>query len=180
MAGGDKVDVVAAPGLECEHHLGDRFRFYLFPHALVADIPVLAVDAAQVAPTEEYGPRTFRAPQRIFLPVVGTETMNHCAIASAAHCTLGRLVAIDMTIAGAQIAIFQVLISYIFPFSQLARLQQGEVSWGEVLMRVSFARLQHCSFPGCTAWDLYMSNVAKNKSIEANGYAKKSYMRSLC
>jgi hypothetical protein len=54
----DQVDVVAALPLQGEHHPGQFIRLDLMPRALVADVPVLAKDAAQIAPAEENGART--------------------------------------------------------------------------------------------------------------------------
>jgi len=50
VAGRHEVDVVAAHGLELEHHLRELGGADRAPRPLLADVPVLAEDAAQVAP----------------------------------------------------------------------------------------------------------------------------------
>ena len=71
VARGDQVDVVASLGLERQHHRGEFLRLHLASEPLLADLPVLAEDAAQAAPGEEDGPRARPTPQRVLLAVVG-------------------------------------------------------------------------------------------------------------
>jgi len=61
MLGRDEVDVVTTLALKVEHKLGDLLRWALRADGLLADVPVLAEDAAQVAQAEEDRPRTIPA-----------------------------------------------------------------------------------------------------------------------
>ena len=49
----NKIDVVAAKHLQSQHHLGEVLIAHLLAFTLPADLPVLAKDAAQIAPREE-------------------------------------------------------------------------------------------------------------------------------
>jgi hypothetical protein len=53
VLGGDPVDVVTAPGLEGQHHLGQPRRGHPLPLDLPGDVVVLAEHTAQVAAGEE-------------------------------------------------------------------------------------------------------------------------------
>ncbi len=89
MDGGrDEVDVVAAQVLQLEH----RPRQLLVGHrpapAGLRYLPVLAVDAGQVAGREEDGARPARAHQRRLLAEVGAEGRYHRPRADAAEAPL--------------------------------------------------------------------------------------------
>ena len=77
------------------------------PFTLVADFPVLAVHTAQVAPAEKNGARPAPATQRIFFAMMRTITVHHRPFTAAAYRTLDGLSPVHMTVAGTQIAVFQ-------------------------------------------------------------------------
>jgi len=54
MAWRYEIYIVAAAGLQLQHHLCDRFGFYLVSTIGLADVMVLAVLAAQITAGEEY------------------------------------------------------------------------------------------------------------------------------
>jgi len=72
----------------------------------VTDFPVLAKNTAQITPTEKDRSRPFPAPKDIFLTIMGTETVNYRALASATDGALDGNQAIDVTIPSAKIAVF--------------------------------------------------------------------------
>src|SRR5208282_2786003 len=72
MARGDQIDVMAAEGLQSQHHLSEFLIARLLALALPGNLPVLAVDAAQVASRKENRARTTPAAQTILFAVVWT------------------------------------------------------------------------------------------------------------
>ena len=57
----DKADIVAAPVLEFEHHLGESLVRYLISFLLfpgLRDLVILAIDAAEIAVAEKDISRT--------------------------------------------------------------------------------------------------------------------------
>ena len=82
--GGDQVDVVAPPDLKREHHLRQPLGGDGLAQAAVADVPVLAEDAAQVAAGEEDRPRAALADQDILLAEVRAVAMDQALAAGAA------------------------------------------------------------------------------------------------
>jgi hypothetical protein len=73
----DEVDVVATSGLELERELGDSFRFELPTGCFLADIPVLAEDAAQIAETKKDGPASVPPAQAILFSKVWKGRAHH-------------------------------------------------------------------------------------------------------
>ena len=71
MLGRNPVDVVAAARLQLEHDGGQLARSHLAPGTFLAGLPVLAEDAAEVAPAEEDVARAVPAAQAILLAEVG-------------------------------------------------------------------------------------------------------------
>lgn len=61
VTGRDQIDVMAALPLQGQHHSGQFIQPDLTSRALVADIPVLAIVAAQITPAEKDAARTARA-----------------------------------------------------------------------------------------------------------------------
>jgi hypothetical protein len=55
MGGGDKIDIVAAPGLKSQHHIGKIASPYRHSLALMTDLIVLAKGAEEIAVSEENG-----------------------------------------------------------------------------------------------------------------------------
>jgi len=84
-------------------------------HALLADLPVLAEDAALAAPGIEQGARAVHPAQWILFAVVGAIAVDPGAHTGAADCALDAGTAIDVTVTGAQVAIGHVLISLFGP-----------------------------------------------------------------
>ena len=60
VAGRDEIDVVTTLFLQLQHHFGECLRRYLVTCALLTDVPVLAENAAQVAPAEKNRARSPR------------------------------------------------------------------------------------------------------------------------
>lgn len=71
MAGGDEIDVVTPLFLQMHHDAGQVPGGDLLALAAVADLPVLAKDAEQVAVREENGARPPAAHQGVLLAPVG-------------------------------------------------------------------------------------------------------------
>ena len=116
VAGGDEVDIVATLGLQLEHHPGDFFRFYFMAQALLTDLPVLAINAAQAAPGKEDGARAVYATQWNLFTVVGAVAVDPGAHTGTADCALDARIAINMAIAGAQVAIGHLLVCLVSPY----------------------------------------------------------------
>src|SRR3990172_2461613 len=104
MAGRDEGDVVATLPLKRQHHPGKFLGAHLLPLPLPAYLPVLAVDAAQVAPREEDRPRAPTAAQAILLAVMRPVGVDDGARAGAAHGAAQRVLAVDTAVARAQVA----------------------------------------------------------------------------
>ena len=85
-----EVDVVAALLLEIEHHCRYVLRCDRLTDALLADFPVLAKDATEIAPAEEDRSRASPTAQRILLSVVGSEAVNDGMLACPADRSFGR------------------------------------------------------------------------------------------
>ena len=127
VAGRHEVDVVAALFLQCEHDVGDRRWFDLASLTLLREIPVLAVDAAQVAPAEEDRPGAAPAAQHIFLAVVWPPARDDRALAGAADRALDARPPVHMAVPGTQIAVLEVTPCRLDPPREHARLQQVDV-----------------------------------------------------
>ena len=126
-----QVDVVAAHGLQGEHHLRQLVGADRAPRPLLADVPVLAEHAAQVAPGEEDGAGAAPATQRRFLAVVRAVARHHRLLAGPADRALDALEAIHPAIAGAQVAGPQVRPGRVDPLVQDAGRQQLEIGGAE-------------------------------------------------
>jgi hypothetical protein len=100
---------MAAPLLKIEHHGRDLFRLDYPTVALVADFPVLAEHATEIAPTEKYRSGSVPAPEHIFFSMVRSKTMNDRLLAGSTHRSLDRNQAVNTTVPRAQIATLQVL-----------------------------------------------------------------------
>ena len=104
MGGGDEVDVVTAQVLQVDHDPGQVTVGDLHPVALVADVPVLAEAAAQVAVGEEDGAGAMRPHKRGFLPEVRRIAGHLCQPSGLAGAQL-VLVAVHMAFPRAKVAI---------------------------------------------------------------------------
>jgi len=127
VAGCDEVDVVAALGLQGEHHLRQFLRLHFSTGSLLADLPVLAEEAAQAAPGEEDGARAPGAAEWVLLAVVRPIAVDQGPYTGAADRSPDRLEAVHMAVTGAEVAIGHVLIGLFGTRLQLVVLQQGEV-----------------------------------------------------
>jgi hypothetical protein len=76
VARANEVDVVAALVLKLEHHSRQVARFYRSAYAFLTDFPVLAKNAAKIAPAEKDRPRSIPAPEHIFFSMVRPRTVN--------------------------------------------------------------------------------------------------------
>ena len=126
MLGRDEVDVVAALALKIEHQSGELLRWALGADGLLADVPVLAEDAAQVAQAEEDRPRAIPAAQAVLLAEVGEGAGDPSIPASV---TDPRLVlhAVDMAVPGACAAVLQLAQPGGDALGQSTRAVQGQV-----------------------------------------------------
>src|SRR5512135_228422 len=97
VLGRDEVDVVAATPLERQHQRSDPLGWALGADGPLADVPVLAEDATQVAEAEEDRPRAVAAPQAILLAEVGAGAGDARVTAGVTDAGLVRH-AVDMTI----------------------------------------------------------------------------------
>ncbi len=89
------------------------------PLAFLADFPVLAEHTTQAAPGEKYRARTMGSAQRVFFAVMGAVTVYHRRRTRAADGAFGRFEAVDMAIAGTQIAVGHMLVGLLGPCRQL-------------------------------------------------------------
>src|SRR5208283_1897219 len=120
MARGDQIDVMAAEGLQSQHHLSEFLIARLLALALPGNLPVLAVDAAQVASRKENRARTTPAAQTILFAVVWTGRIDDRSFTGAADRAVNRPYSIDAAIAGAEIAIFHMVTGSASAVGQLA------------------------------------------------------------
>jgi hypothetical protein len=123
----DEVHVVTALLLELQHHRRELVRLHLAPDALLADLPVLTEDAAQVAPAEEDRARAAPAADRILLAVVRTEAVHHRAAPGPAHGPLFGLEPIHVAVARTEITVGEVFAREARPFGELPRAMQSEI-----------------------------------------------------
>ncbi len=101
MGGGDQVDVVAAFGLQLQHHHGQPFHRDDVAHPQLADGVVLTEETAPGATGEKNSARAARATDRRLLPGVDVPTGHPGLEASAAE-TLLTGQAIDAALPGAE------------------------------------------------------------------------------
>ena len=140
VTGGDEVDVVTALSLQYQHHPGQLFRFHFMAQALLADLPVLAEDAAQAAPGKEEGARAVHPAQWVFFTVMRAVTVDPGTHTGAADRALDAGIAIDVTVTGAQVAIGHVPVGLFGACLQLVALQQGEIGGFESVLAA------HCCY----------------------------------
>ncbi len=74
----------------------------------MANFPVLAEHATQIAPAKKDRSGSARTAEHILLSMVRSKTMNDGLLSGSAYGALDRKQAVDMTIPRAQIAVFQV------------------------------------------------------------------------
>jgi hypothetical protein len=89
----------------------------------MADVGVLTVDAAQVAPRKEDRPRPAPAAEGILLAEMGAIAVNDGARAGPADGAVNGSVAIDVAIACAEVAVPEPLLGSFDPTLQLAALE---------------------------------------------------------
>ncbi len=123
VARGDEIDVVTSGRLQFEHHVGELFGVHFMASALLADLPVLAKDAAQIAPTEKNRAGAPAATERIFFAEVRAEPVHAGERAGAADHAVERYGAVDSAVAGAQIATVQAPARFSGPAFEFAGLQ---------------------------------------------------------
>jgi len=85
VLGGHEVDVVAAFFLQGEHDVGQAVGFAGCARFFLADVPVLAENAVQVAAAEEDGPAAVTADQASLLARVGEGRTDSGMTAGAAE-----------------------------------------------------------------------------------------------
>ena len=126
VLGRDEVDVVAAAGLQVEHHSRQLVGLDGVPLALPTGLVVLAEDAAQVAPAEEDGSGAAPAAQAVFFAEV-REVAGYDSVAAglADREPVGQ--AVDVAVARAERTIGQLGERLFGPASELARLMQAEI-----------------------------------------------------
>src|SRR5262245_22779688 len=90
MFGGDEIDVMTAHRLELKHHRCQHFRRSQNASLELADVVVLAENAAQITHAEENGSGSFPTTQAVFLPMVGKMAGNSRVAASLAYRGLVR------------------------------------------------------------------------------------------
>ena len=112
VAGGDEIDIVAAPLLEIEHHGGQILDADLLAFPPVADLVVLAKNAVQVAVGEKDGAGPLAAHQGVFLAEMGPIRRHHGLIPGAAQPQL-PVMPVHQAVPGTEIALAQNLISRI-------------------------------------------------------------------
>jgi hypothetical protein len=95
--------------------VGQVLRLYLLAGAALADLIVLAILAAQIAPGEKDGARSAAAHQGVFLAKVGAIAGDDGPLAGAAAGALGAQAAVDPALAGADVAGFQAGIGFGHP-----------------------------------------------------------------
>jgi len=115
--------------LDCEEDGCQLLRRQLKPCGALADLVVLAEDAAQVAAREEDRPRSGPAAQGRLLALVRTEGSDAGEEAGSAEAQM--LAAIHAAMPGAQVARFQVAARLDGARVKLARSQQAQIGWLE-------------------------------------------------
>src|SRR5574337_406668 len=101
-----EVDVVAPLRLQRQHHPREFVGPDLSPCALLAEIEVLAEDAAEVAPGEEYRAASVPPPKTTLLAKMGKITPHSCISAGSADLGLVRQT-IDLAVPGTDPATLQ-------------------------------------------------------------------------
>jgi len=101
MAWANEIDVVATPFLQLKHPGGDVSRPRYPSHAPLTDFPVLAKNAAEIAPTEKDCPRSVPTPEHGLLSMVRPETMNDGLFPRPANSSVNRKQAIHIAVPGA-------------------------------------------------------------------------------
>jgi len=131
MARTDEIDVVAASGLQIQHHgrqfLGGRFA----PCPLLADVPVLAELAAQIAAAEENRARAAPAAQHVFFAV---DRSCGGTLADPAYRTLNGSETINAAIARAEVAVLQMPAGNTDALLQLTAFKQSQISGLKAVM----------------------------------------------
>ena len=127
MLGSDQVDVVAPPALQVEHDPRQIFRPDFHAGVGLADVVVLAEDAAKIAAGEKDGAAAVPSAQAVLLAVVGSEARHASPPAHPAHAAI-VFEAIDSAGPGAQPALGQTTERLLHPPRQLPALMQANVA----------------------------------------------------
>jgi hypothetical protein len=126
MAGTYQVDVVTSPMLESKHHPRKLLRRRLQAPVLVADIPVLAKDAPQVAPGEEDSPGTPTSHEGRFFPKMGTIAGDEEPGIAAADPNFPRQ-PIDPAFLSTKATMLEMPEGFLSTFSKLTQLPQEAI-----------------------------------------------------
>jgi len=127
MARSHEVDVVATRRLQLEHHPRQPAGVDLAAAGSLADLPVLAEDAAEAAPAEEDRARASSPAERWLLSVVRAVSLNDGPLARSADGAPNRLPAVHATPARTQVAVRQVGAGRLNAGGQLPAAQQPQV-----------------------------------------------------
>jgi hypothetical protein len=115
--GRNQVNVMASSFLQLQHHGGQGVSVYLPPLTPVADFPVLAEKAIQVAVGEENGPGTKIAYKLGFLSEMGMTAVEH-GLGRGTAVPQFILEAVDATFPGTKITGSQPFFSFVSPLLQ--------------------------------------------------------------
>ena len=132
--GGDEVDVMAAAVLQGEHHLGEAFGRGFVAGRFLANVEVLAEDAAEVAPGEEDGAAAVPAAEAVFFAEVGEVAGDAGVAAGFADGFTGAagFDAVDAAVAGADGAFAEPLDGFVGAALEFAAAVEGHVGGFEV------------------------------------------------
>jgi len=83
----------------------------------MANFPVLAEHATEIAPAKKDCSGSAPTPEHILLSMVRSKTMNNGVLSGSTYGAVDREQAVDMTIPRAEIAVFQVAQAFADPLS---------------------------------------------------------------
>ncbi len=144
MTGADKINVMTALGLQIQHHGRQFLRCRLVSRPFLADLPVLAKLAAQIAAAEENRSRAVPAAQYVFFAVMGAVTVNDGVLSDPAYRALQGPQAIDPTIARAKIASLQMLAGDAGTPRQFAAFKQVQIGGVKAVIFMRWLRGRSC------------------------------------
>jgi hypothetical protein len=102
-----EIDVVATHRLQLQHHVGEFPGLDFAAVPFLADVPVLAVHATEIAPAEKDRARAIPAAQRILLTMVWAMAVHDGPFTGSAYGTLDRPQPIHTAVTATEITILQ-------------------------------------------------------------------------
>jgi hypothetical protein len=120
---------VATHGLKAQHDLGQSLGRAFLAMTFPADVPILTVNAAQVAPGEEHGARAGPTPDAVLFAVMWSKRMDDGARTGVTDSAAGAFQAVHAAVSGAKITRAHVPLSQADASIQFTVAHERNVRW---------------------------------------------------